>query len=334
MKKSVITLLIIATTFPLVHAQSSHVLGIQGTHFTMDGEPFFYTGVSFFNAIYNRTLNDNDTSRKMWLSKLKSHGINVIRVWAQWDCGRGFADGCATCSLYEEDGNLRPQHLATLKQITAAANDLGMVVLLALFSRESWEEHIRLSDTDSDKAVRTLTEELKPYRNMAFEIWNEFDRRSIDYLKIIKNADPERLVTNSPGYGGYLGRGEENGAMDFLSPHTSRHDNLQWEISPKEIAYLLQLYRKPVVDDEPARKGTPKYGGPKNPTTPYDHILRIYNVWKVGGYVIYHHDMFQMGYGNDAVPPSGIPDPDFSPYHKIVFDFLSHKERYLDALEN
>jgi hypothetical protein len=121
--------------------------------------------------------------------------------------------------------------------------------------------------------------------------------------------------------------------MDFLSPHTSRRDDLQWEISPKEIAYLLQLYQKPVVDDEPARKGTPKYGGPKKPTTPYDHILRIYNVWKAGGYVIYHHDMFQTGYGSDAVPPSGIPDPDFSPYHKIVFDFLAHKERYLLPLK-
>ncbi|HET7179867.1 MAG TPA: hypothetical protein VFI14_09085, partial [Chryseosolibacter sp.] len=254
-------------------------------------------------------------------------------VWAQWDCGRGFADGCPTCSLYEKDGKLRAQHLSTLKKLVSSANDLEMVVLLTVFSRESWEENIRLSDEQSDQAVRTLTQELKPYRNMAFEVWNEFDHRSIDYLKIIKSVDPERLVTNSPGYGGYLGRGDENNAMDFLSPHTSRRDDLQWEISPKEIAYLLQLYQKPVVDDEPARKGTPKYGGPKKPTTPYDHILRIYNVWKAGGYVIYHHDMFQTGYGSDAVPPSGIPDPDFSPYHKIVFDFLAHKERYLTPLK-
>jgi hypothetical protein len=88
-----------------------------------------------------------------------------------------------------------------------------------------------------------------------------------------------------------------------------------------------------VVDDEPARRGTPKFGGPKNPTTPYDHILRIYNVWNAGGYVIYHHDMFQLGYGNPSVPPSGIPDPDFSPYHKVVFDFLANKDRYLHPIK-
>ena len=121
--------------------------------------------------------------------------------------------------------------------------------------------------------------------------------------------------------------------MDFLSPHTSRHDDRQWEIAPKEIAYLIERYQKPVVDDEPARRGTPKFGGPKNPTSPYDHILRIYKVWEAGGYVIYHHDMFQTGYGTDAIPPSGIPDPDFSDYHKAVFAFLALKERYIRALE-
>jgi len=136
-------------------------------------------------------------------------------------------------------------------------------------------------------------------------------------------------VTNSPGYGGVLGKHQENAALDYLSPHTTRREDQQWEIAPKEIAYLMELFRKPVVDDEPARRGTPKFGGPKNPTSPFDHILRIYNVWKVGGYVIYHHDMFQLGYGSDSVPPSGIPDPDFSPYHKVVFDFLADKERYL-----
>ena len=42
----------------------------------------------------------------------------------------------------------------------------------------------------------------------------------------------------------------------------------------------------------------------------------------------YHHDMFQTGYGTPAVPPSGIPDPEFSPYHKQVFEFLKLRERY------
>ena len=319
-----IILLLSFAVFP----QAQNTIKVDGLGFTLNGEPFNYTGVSFFNAIYNPTFNKDDASRETWLKKLKSSGINVIRIWGQWDNKRGFIDTSPTCTLYENDGRLRPNHLNTLKKIIAAADRLDMVVLFVLFQRESWEDDIRLSDEASDRAVKLLTEELRPYRNVVFQIWNEHDHRTIDYMKIIKASDPERLVTNSPGYGGYLGNNKENAALDYLSPHTSRHDNRHWEIAPKEIAYLIELYRKPVVDDEPARRGTPKFGGPKNPTTPYDHILRIYNVWKAGGHVIYHHDMFQTGYGSDAIPVSGIPDPDFSPYHKVVFDFLANRDRF------
>ena len=310
-------------------AQSTNTIAVKGLGFTLNDKPFHYTGISFFNAMYNPTFNKDDESRSMWLNKLKLSGVNVIRIWGQWDNARGFVDTCPTCTLYEKDGRLRPEHLATLKNIIRSADKLEMVVLFVLFQRESWNDNIRLSDAASDRAVRTLTEEIKPFRNVVFQIWNEFDHRTIDYMKMIKGLDPQRLVTNSPGYGGDLGDPEENAALDFLSPHTTRRDDLHWEIAPKEIAYLLKLYQKPVVDDEPARKGTPKFGGPRTPTSPYDHILHIYNIWKVGGHAIYHHDMFQTGYGTDAIPPSGIPDPDFNPYHKAVFDFLAEKERYI-----
>lgn len=333
MKKILIFLVLVFVVPNVVTAQSKHTLEVKGLGFTLNGQPFHYTGISFFNAIYNPTFNESDQSRRTWLKKLRSNGINVIRIWGQWDNTRGFVDTCPTCSLYENDGRLRPGHLSTLRKIIEAADDEEMVVLFVLFQRESWNENIRLSDEASNDAVETLTQELQPYRNLVFQIWNEFDHRTVDYSKIIKANDPARLVTNSPGYGGVLGSPQENAALDFLSPHTTRRDDLQWEIAPKEIAYLIEKYRKPVVDDEPARRGTPKFGGPKNPTTPYDHILRIYNVWKAGGHVIYHHDMFQTGYGSDAIPPSGIPDPDFSPYHKVVFDFLANKERYLRNLE-
>jgi hypothetical protein len=329
MKTIAILLSLVCSAPSILHAQSRHVLQIKDLGFTLDEKPFYYTGVSFFNAIYNPTFNKSDESREAWLDKLKAHGINVIRVWGQWDNKRGFVDTCPTCTLYESDGDLRTQHLNTLKKIIEAADQKEMVVLFVLFQRESWNENIRLTDEASDKAVRSLTEELKRYGNLVFQIWNEFDNRTLVYLNIIKQADPTRIVTNSPGYAGILGSPQENAALDFLSPHTTRRDDLHWEIAPKEIAYLIEKYRKPVVDDEPARRGTPKFGGPKNPTSPYDHVLRIHNVWKTGGHVIYHHDMFQTGYGSDAIPPNGIPDPDFSAYHKVVFDFLADKERYL-----
>ncbi len=309
-------------------AQSTHTLAVKGLGFTLNGQPFSYTGISFFNAIYNPAFNKEAEARQAWLLKFKSYGIQVIRVWGQWDNTRGFVDTCPTCTLYMADGSLRSEHLQTLKEIIQAADEAGMVVLFVLFQRESWNENIRLSDTASDKAVQTLTRELQPYRNVVFQIWNEFDHRTVDYLKIIKAIDAARLVTNSPGYAGVLGSPEENGALDFLSPHTSRKDDQHWEIAPKEIAYLIEKYQKPVVDDEPARKGTPQFGGPKSATSPFDHIIHIYRVWQVGGHAIYHHDMFQTGYGSEAVPPSGIPDPAFSSYHQTVLEFLAKQQRY------
>jgi hypothetical protein len=253
----------------------------------------------------------------------------VFRVWCQWDNARGFVDSGRNKIMYRPDGTLNTEHLLHCKGILDDADAEGTVILLVLFSRESWNEKIRLSDEASEKAVSELTMALKPYRNLIFQIWNEFNNRTLDYYKVIKSVDPARIVTNSPGYAGELGSSEENRTFDYLLPHTTRDDNRHREVAEEETGYLLQKYNKPVVDDEPARKGTSRFGGPKDSVMPTDHIIHIYNVWKTGGYVIYHHDMFQTGYGSEAVPSNGIPAPGFSSYHDQVFDFLRNKDRYL-----
>lgn len=76
---------------------------------------------------------------------------------------------------------------------------------------------------------------------------------------------------------------EENRLLDYLSPHTSRQDmGTTWEVAPREIAGLIARFHKPVVDDEPARNGTGRFGGPRSQTYPTDHILHI---WEVPGEV-------------------------------------------------
>jgi hypothetical protein len=323
-------LFILLLLLPLfAQAQNKHELSISGTSFYLNGKLFPYNGISFFNAIYNPAFNKSSQERIGWLQKFQRYGIQVIRVWAQWDNKRGFVDAAATATLYASDGQLHPQHLSRLKDIIQDADGLGMAVELALFARESWNENIRLSDQASEKAVAALSRELLPYRNVVFQIWNEFDYHTIDYYKIIKSIDAKRLVTNSPGYGGDLGSRQENKALDFLTPHTSRQSvSRHWEVAPQEIAYLLKLYNKPVVDDEPARNGTPEFGGPSQGSSPYDHIIQIYQVWQAGGYIVYHHDMFQKGYGHASVPAHGIPDPEFSPYHKQVLEFIARYKQY------
>ena len=55
-------------------------LTIDGTHFRLDGQPFPYQGLSFFNAIYNDAFNRDDAARVAWLRTFRRYGINVLRV--------------------------------------------------------------------------------------------------------------------------------------------------------------------------------------------------------------------------------------------------------------
>ena len=65
-------------------------LTVSGTRFLMDDRPFPYTGLSFFNAIYNTNFNASSEARTAWLKKFHGFGINALRVWCQWDSKRGF----------------------------------------------------------------------------------------------------------------------------------------------------------------------------------------------------------------------------------------------------
>jgi len=312
---------------------SASEITISGTRFHLDGKPFAYTSLSFFNAIYNTNFNASSEARVDWLKKFQSYGINVLRVWCQWDNKRGFADASPASAMYESDGTLRTEPLRTLKEMLRDCDEKGVVIELVFFAQESWRENIRLSPEAEKKAVTELTRELMPFRNVTFQIWNEHDdERVIPLVKHIKSLDPKRLVTNSSGYAGDLGKDEENRLLDYLTPHTSRQSKTykHWEVAPREIESLLRKFNKPVVDDEPARTGTSNFGGPREQTQPLDHILSMYGVLRTGGHPTYHHDMFQTGYGTPAVPPSGVPDPDFSLYHKQVFEFLKLRERYVE----
>jgi hypothetical protein len=310
-------------------AQPGSELTVHGTEFRLDGKPFAFTGISFFNAIYNPTFNKTPEEQRQWLDKFRKYGINVLRIWAQWDNPRTFVDLCPTCTLYYNDGRLRQEHVQRLKAILRETAAKEMVVELALFSHESFSSNIRLEPGAADAAVAALTKELMPHRNLVLQVWNEHSDRVLDHVKTIKRIDPKRLVTNSPGFAGVLGDPRQNAALDYLSPHTTRQrQGRPWLVGPAEIAYLLARYRKPVVDDEPARNGTINFGGPGEQTYPTDHILQIWEVWKLGAGIVYHHDMFQTGYGTPPIPPSGIPDPEFNPYHRAVLEFISRRDRY------
>ncbi|MBI3697425.1 MAG: hypothetical protein HY238_21650, partial [Acidobacteria bacterium] len=149
-------LLALALSAALASAQSTHEITTSGTRFLLDGKPFPYTGISFFNAIYNKAFNQSPADRHQWMEKFRRYGINVLRIWAQWDSRRGYADTCDDCTLYYPDGRLREANLARLKQILAGADAEGMVIELTLFAQESWHANIRLGPAEADRAVAAL----------------------------------------------------------------------------------------------------------------------------------------------------------------------------------
>ena len=111
--------------------------------------------------------------------------------------------------------------------------------------------------------------------------------------------------------------------MDVLTPHTVRQPPAEfWVDGPRQVGELLKAYGKPVIDDEPARCGTVKFGGIVGGTTAAQHVAHMRATEAAGGYYTYHHDMFQGGYGDPATPAHGIPDPDFNSFHREVFDAL------------
>jgi len=114
---------------------ASHRLAVAGTHFMLDEKPFPYTGLNFFNAIYNPTFIASSEARRAWLKKIQSCGINVLRVWCQWDNTRGFVDASTANTIFGADGVLRPTPLARLKAILADADRLGVCLEIVIFAQ-------------------------------------------------------------------------------------------------------------------------------------------------------------------------------------------------------
>jgi hypothetical protein len=147
-----------------------------------------------------------------------------------------------------------------------------------------------------ERGARAVAERLVPYRNAIVQLWNEDSTAWERLHRAVKAADPVRLVTSSPGFSSVLGTDEHNRAMDVLTPHTVRRSAERpfWEVAPEQVGGLIERFGKPVIDDEPARSGPTQFGGIEGGTK----------------------------YDSPLTPPSGIPEPDWSPFHRVVFEHL------------
>jgi hypothetical protein len=298
-------------------------LEAKGPELFWRGAPFKFRGLSFFNALFNRSFNLDDDQRALWLDRFAGVGVTALRCWCQWDfCSPfSFADVGPENSVFDNEGGLRPRFVPLLFNLAEAMERRGMVLELTLFSQE---RRPNLPLPALVKAAAALTLELKGWDNVLVQVWNECSLGIRRIVEAIRGADPARLVTSSPGYSGDLGTPEHNMALDVLTPHTVRQPPaLFWVEAPRQVRMLIERYGKPVIDDEPARTGMVAFGGILRGTSPEQHIAHFVGTEEAGGHYTYHHDMVQGGYGSPSTPPSGIPDPDFSSFHRTVLRAFS-----------
>ena len=97
------------------------VLGMRGTRFTLNGEPTFLLGMSYYGA-----LGAPEEFVRRDLADLARHGFNRVRVWATW--------GAFDRDVSAVDAERRPRepYLDRLKRLVAECDRRGLVVDVTL----------------------------------------------------------------------------------------------------------------------------------------------------------------------------------------------------------
>jgi len=237
-------------------ALSSTDLGVEGTRFTLNGQPAFLLGCSYYGG-----LGAPKDFVRQDLDDLRRHGFNWVRVWATWSAYDH------RISAVDREGAGREPFLAHLQWLIAECDQRGMVVDVTL-SRGT-----ELPDMASHRrAVETLVLGMKDRRNWYLDLGNERDVGDARFVSIaelsalrelVRQLDPQRLVTAS--FGGHDLTGEDVRAavagvkVDFLCPHRPRHAQSPAETREQTVR-ILELARRagrvvPVHYQEPFRRG-------------------------------------------------------------------------------
>jgi len=236
-------------------------LGVEGTHFTINGKPTFLVGISYYGALgapkefVRRDLDD-----------MQRYGFNWIRVWATWSAFDN------DVSAVDGQGNPRKAYLDKLRWLVGECDRRGMIVDVTLSRGDGINGRPRLRSPEAlQRAVRTLVVALKPYRNWYLDAANERNVRDRRYVsigelaevgKIVKQLDAERLFTAS--HAGDVGREELRNYLlkvrvDFIAPHRPRNPRSPGQTEQRTkrcLEWMGEIGRTvPVHYQEPFRRG-------------------------------------------------------------------------------
>jgi hypothetical protein len=237
-------------------ASGTTVLGIQGTEFTLNGEPTFLLGFSYYGALGAQQAlvrRDLDGAQRL--------GFNWLRVWATWNA---FDHNVSAVAV---DGVPREPFLGNLRWLVSECDRRGLVVDLTLTRGEMLSNF-----AVHQRAVETLVDALKTHRNWYLDLANEHDVHDARYVSdaelkrlrdLVRRLDYLRLVTASCG-GHDLTAGDVRESLltiglDFLAPHRPRTAQSPRETEGRTRA-LHTLMRElgcvaPIHYQEPFRRG-------------------------------------------------------------------------------
>jgi hypothetical protein len=241
------------------------VLGIQGPRFTLNGQPTFLLGISYFGG-----LGAPEEFVRRDLEDIQHHGFNWLRLWATWSAfGRDV-------SAVDSQGAAREPFLGKLEWLVAECDRRGLIVDVTLTRNQVSSKTANsagLADFHShQRAVETLISALKKYRNWYLDLANEHDVHDARYVSppelkelraVAYRIDPQLLVTASSG-GHDLTEDDVHDSLitignDFLTPHRPREakSSSQTEAQTRASHALMKAAQRvaPVHYQEPFRRG-------------------------------------------------------------------------------
>jgi hypothetical protein len=306
---------------PGAPAGSGTRLGIEGTRFTLNGQPAFLYGLSYYGA-----LGATEQVIKRDLDQAQRLHFNWLRVWATW---AAFGTNVAAV---EAEGGPREPFLAKLQWLVAECDRRGLVVDVTLSRGNGVTGPANLQTLAAHRrAVETLVTALKPWRNWYLDLSNERnvqDQRftSFDELQrlreLARQLDPDRLVTAS--HAGDLGREDarkylEEVKLDFLCPHRSRGAGSPAKTDAKTrecLAWMKELGRlAPLHYQEPFRRG---YGKWEPQAADYLADLRGARAGGAAGWCFHN--------GSQRGQPDSRPRRSFDLRQQRLFDQLDQEE--------
>jgi hypothetical protein len=295
-------------------------LGVDSTHFTINGRPTFLLGISYYAGLGAR-----DEFIAKDLDDMQRDGINWIRVWATW------AAFTNNISVVDTNGGPREPFLTRLEKLVQECDRRGMIVDVT-FSRENGATGgPRLQHLEQhERAVRTVVERLRPLRNWYLDLGNErniSDARHVPFedlkrlREVVRQLDPKRLVTAShssddEGFAKDVEKYVRDVKVDFISNHRRRGQGTAAETAAATKLYFDRMKKigivVPVHYDEPFRRGYTRGWEP----TADDFLRDLRGAIESGAAGWCFHNGAQVG------PKDGVPRRSFDLREKRLYDQL------------